>query len=218
MGDVVTEGLGEELIRGGEVLFAVPEQHTRPAVERGPRQPRPRGWSCPDRPHPTRAATSRPSPVGDALDRVGHRRDLGLAADDARRRDARQAGPAAASTSVVGPAERLPAHLDGLDRVGQALQRQCPERSALVTAAPTGHQPHHVGGQDLPALARARRAGPPRSPGPRSSRRPLCVTSPPLSPTRRPTDVLAAAVVAFDALLHGHRARQARPTLKRTPP
>ena len=36
VGDVVAEGLGEELVGGGEVLLAVAEQHAGPVVERGP--------------------------------------------------------------------------------------------------------------------------------------------------------------------------------------
>jgi len=35
VGDVVTEGFGEELIGRGEVLLAVTEQHAGAAVERG---------------------------------------------------------------------------------------------------------------------------------------------------------------------------------------
>ena len=36
VGDVVAEGFGEELVGGGEVLLAVPEQHAGPVVEGGP--------------------------------------------------------------------------------------------------------------------------------------------------------------------------------------
>ena len=36
VGDVVTERFGEELVRGGEVLLAVTEEHAGPVVERGP--------------------------------------------------------------------------------------------------------------------------------------------------------------------------------------
>ena len=38
VGDVVAERLREELVRRGEILLAMPEQHTGPAVERGPRR------------------------------------------------------------------------------------------------------------------------------------------------------------------------------------
>ena len=35
VGDVVAERFGEELVRRGEILFAMPEQHARAVVERG---------------------------------------------------------------------------------------------------------------------------------------------------------------------------------------
>ena len=171
VGDVVAERLGEELVRGGEILLAVPEQHTRARVERGPRRlGDQRGLAqtglTRDQQHLASLA------AGDALERVRHRRHLGLPADHTHRWGARPTGPATAPRSCR-PAERLPAHLDGLDRIGQTLQGQFPERPALVPAAPAGHQPHDVGREDLSALAR--RAEPSRldRPGRRSSRRPL---------------------------------------------
>ena len=35
MGDIVAERLGDQLVGGGEVLLAVPEQHEGPLVEGG---------------------------------------------------------------------------------------------------------------------------------------------------------------------------------------
>ena len=49
--------------------------------------------------------------------------------------------------------EGLPQHLDGLDGIGQALQVRGPSERHWWSVAPAGHQPHHVGGQDLAALA-----------------------------------------------------------------
>ena len=39
--------------------------------------------------------------------------------------------------------EGLPEHFDRLDRVGQALEGQLPERPALVAIAPAGRYPNH---------------------------------------------------------------------------
>ena len=84
VGDVVAERLGEELVRRGEILFAMPEQHARPAVERSPgRLGDQRGLAqtglTRDEEHLAALAT------GDALERVRHRRHLGFPADDTRR-------------------------------------------------------------------------------------------------------------------------------------
>ena len=171
VGDVVAERLGEELVRRGEVLLAVPEQHARPAVERGAgRLGDERGLAQPGLArdeHHLAALAAR-----DALERVRHRRHLGLAADHAHRRAHGQTARQRRPQSSPPPPSGSHTHLDGLDRIGQSLQRQRPDRAALVAAAPTGHQPHDVRREDLPALARAHRAAPPRSPGRRSSRRP----------------------------------------------
>ena len=51
-GDVVAQRFGEQLVGGGEVFFAVAEQHAGPIGERGRGPLRPPGSSCPDRPHP----------------------------------------------------------------------------------------------------------------------------------------------------------------------
>ena len=187
----------------------MPEQHARPAVERGPgRLGDQRGLAqtglTRDEQHLAAFA------AGDALERVQHRRHLGLAADHTRRRAHAPDGPAAGRPA---PASATPSgshtHLDGLDRIGQALQRELPERAALVTAAPAGHQPHDVGRQDLPALA----AG--TEPGRLDDRvaEVVVVLATDLAaaqPDPQTDRLLAAPVVAFDALLHRHRARQRR--------
>ncbi len=99
----------------------MPEQHARPAVERGPGRLRDqRGLAEPgltrDEEHLAAFALS------DALERIQHRRHLGLPADHTRRRAHRQTARQRDDGSVVGHAERFPQHLDGLDRIGQALQ------------------------------------------------------------------------------------------------
>ena len=81
VGDEVAERLGEQLIGRREVLFAMPEQHARPAVERGPgRLGDQRGLAetglTRDEEHLAAFALS------DALERVQHRRRLGLPAHD----------------------------------------------------------------------------------------------------------------------------------------
>ena len=88
----------------------------------------------------------------DALERVGHRRRLGIAPDDTRRGTHASDGPATAPLRR-GPAERLPAHLDRVDRIGQALQLQRPDADALVLAAPTRHRPHDIRREDLTTVA-----------------------------------------------------------------
>ena len=80
LGDVVAEGLGEELIGRGEVLLAVPEQHKGTVVERGSgRLGHQRGLT------ETRLARHEqhvaPLAPGDTLDGVGYRCRLRLAAD-----------------------------------------------------------------------------------------------------------------------------------------
>ena len=118
---------------------------------------------------------------------------------------------------LVGPAEGLPEDLDRLDRVGQALEGQLPERPALVAVAPTGHGPDHVGRQDLAALARR------TEPGRLDDRVPeVVVVLPadlaPAQPDPQAHRVLTAAVVPFDALLHGHGTAPAPPRPSRRPP
>ena len=127
VGDVVAERLGEQLIRGGEILLAMPEQHARPAVERGPgRLGDQRGLAqtglTRDQQHLAALA------AGDPLERIQHRRRSRLRGPRHPTPDARPNGPAAARPFGVGPLERLPPHLDGLHRIGQALQHQRPDR------------------------------------------------------------------------------------------
>ena len=96
---------------------------------------------------------------GDPLDRVRHRRRSRLRGrpHPTAGRTARR--PGSGTRVRRSSAERFPAHLDGLHRIGQALQRQRPDRAACVAAAPTGHGPHHVRGEDLAALARRAQPG-----------------------------------------------------------
>ena len=208
VGDVVAERFGEELIRRGEVLFAMPEQHARPAVERGPgRLGDQRGLAqtglTRDEEHLAAFAP------GDTLERIQHRRHLGFPAHDTRRGAHRQTPRQRDDGPGVGRAERFPQHLDGLHRIGQALQGELPERTAFVTAAATSRQPHDVRRQDLPALT----AG--AQPGRLDDRvaEVVVVLSTDLAPAQPDPQthrVLTPPVVAFDALLHGHRARQRR--------
>ena len=86
MGDVVAEGLGEELVRGGQVLLAVAEQHAGALGEGRPGRLGHQGGLAQTRPHPRRAAPRGPSPAGTALGRIGDRRQLGLSARPRRRR------------------------------------------------------------------------------------------------------------------------------------
>ena len=153
VGDVVVEGLGEELIGGGEVLFAVAEEDAGPAVEMRPAPPRPPRPSCRRRPHPRSAGPRVPGRRRRAWPRrqslasrlLVQRRQLSVARPD---------GPGGGRRPSNPPLpQRFPEHLDGLDRLGQALQPEFAKRAALVAVAATGHQSHDVGSQDLAPFA-----------------------------------------------------------------
>ena len=187
VGDVVAEGLGEELVGGGEVLLAVAEQHTGPGVEGGPgRLGHERGLAqtglARDEEHLA------PLARGDALGGVGHGLHLGFASDHTHGGAHGQTAGQRDGRSRCRPRRGVPT---------------APRRSRPGRAVPSGSVPRGSGTRDgcadrpwpaprrRPGSARSRRwhtAGPPRRPGPRSSRRPLWLTSPPLSPTRRPTE------------------------------
>ena len=203
VGDVVAERLGEELVGGGEVLLAVPEQHAGPGVEGGP-------------------------------GRLGHERGLaqtGLARDEqdlaafARGDPLGGVGRWSASRSPGRPRPRPGARPDGRAEGWRLESRprrgapRAPRRSRRDRADPSGSVPRGVGTRDgcadrpwpeprrRPGSARSRRwhtAGPPRRPGPRSSRRPPWLTSPAAQSDPQSHRVLPAPVVPFDALLHGH--------------
>ena len=207
VGDVVPERLGEELVRGGEVLLAVAEQHAGPVVEGGPgRLGHQRGLAETGLARDEHDLAS--FAAGHALYGIGDRLHLGLPPDHAhpgrtarrpeagsgRRRRLRPSGSQSTSTVSTGRADP-----SGSARRASGIRDGCAGRPSVA---------HDVRGQDLAASHTGRRVGPPRRPDPRSSRRPRWLTSPPLSPTRRPTVCSRTAVVLFDALLHGHCARQ----------
>ena len=145
------EGFGEQLVRGGEVFLAVPEQHTGALVERDPgRLGEQRGLAETGlaRHQEHLPALTR----GDPLERIQRRppaRRRGPTTPTAGR-TARRAGSGTTGPRLV-DAERLPQHLDRLDRIGQALQGERAERPAVVAAAAPGRQPDDVGRQHLPA-------------------------------------------------------------------
>ena len=152
VGDVVAERLGEELVGGGEVLLAVAEQHASPAVEGGPRRFGHQGGLAQtglarDQEHLA------PFARRDALGGVGHRLQ------------SRTPGPpphtgAHSQTAGSGTAPRIAAPPRGSQSTstvstgsGRPFRVQLSEGAALVTVAASSHGRHHVGGQDLPALA-----------------------------------------------------------------
>ena len=206
MSDVVPERLCEELVRGGQVLLAVPQEHARPALECRPGRLGDKGGLAyagltRDEQHLALVAP------GDALGGIQQRLQLGFPSDHADRRPHNEATRKRDGGTGVGPAEGLPEHLDRLDGVGQSFQDESSDRAAFVTAAPTGHSPHHVGRQNLPALAG----------GTESSRlddrvaEVVAVLSTDFAsaqPDPKAHRVLPATVVPFDALLHDHPARQ----------
>ena len=119
----------------------------------------------------------------------------------------RRGGGGIAIVRGIVVAQRLPADRQGLDRLGQALQVQGAQRGEDVRAAPAGHGPDEVRGQDLAALGAGTQAG-------RLDHRlaeVVVVLSRhlPGAETHAQTQgSLRTGVVAFDRLLHGHRARQ----------
>jgi hypothetical protein len=82
--DVMAERLAKELVRRREILLAMPEQHTRPRVERSAGRLR-------DQRGLTQTRLTRNQQhlasfaIGDTLERVRHRRRLGIAADNTYR-------------------------------------------------------------------------------------------------------------------------------------
>ena len=81
--DVVPERFGEQLVRGREILLAVPEQHARARVEAsagclGDQRGLARTCLSRDEKHFASFA------AGDALERIRHRRRLGFSTDDTR--------------------------------------------------------------------------------------------------------------------------------------
>ena len=207
VGDVVAQRLGEELIGRRQVLFAMPEQHTPIAVERGPgRLGHERGLAEAGL---TRDEDHLPDAAADTLERIQDRRRLGFPAHDTcggahaearRQRDDRPG---------CGPLGRVPQDLDGLDGIGQTFEGELAERTVFVSAAAPSRQPHDVRSQDLPALTE--RAQPCRFDDRVTE---VVIVLPtdlaPTQPDPQPHRALTHAVVTVDALLHGHRARQRR--------
>ena len=207
MGDVMPEGLGKELVGGGQVLIAVAEQHTGPSVEGSPGRFGHEGGLA-------QAGLARDehhlAPFGPAtrLAASAITCRLGFPPDHTNRGTPGQAGGNGIDgLASVDHSEGLPQHLDGLDRFGQSLQGQFTERAALVSAAPTGHGPHDVGSQDLPAVAGG------TQPSCLDDRVPEVVVVLPADLARAQTHpqahrMLSLPVVPLDALLHRHGTAQ----------
>ena len=206
VGDVVPERLGEQLIRRREVFLAMPEQHTRPAIERRPRRvgdERGLAQTGLTRDEEHLASLAR----GDALERVRHRSPSRSRARRHPTRDARPDGPATAPRSSqlrrAVPSAPRPCPTGS----GKPFNVSWPERTALVTAAPARHRAHHVRGEDLTTLTRRAEPG-------RLDHRVaevvvvLARDFTDAQPDPQTDRLLAGAVVSFDALLHPNRARQ----------
>ena len=78
-----------------------------------------------------------------------------------------------------------------------------------MAAPPAGHRPHHVGGEDLSPLAGRTQAGRLNNGVPEVIVQAQSDLTP-AQPDAQGNYVLTPAVVAFHALLHGHRAQQGR--------
>ena len=106
VGDVVPQSLSEELVGGGEVFFAVAEEHTGPVFEGGPgRLGHQRGLADTGltRDQQDLAALA----CGDALGRIGDGLQLGFSSDDADRgRTTRR--PGSGTVAVCRPRRAVP--------------------------------------------------------------------------------------------------------------
>jgi hypothetical protein len=121
MGDVVTEGLSEELIGVGEILLAVSEQHDCPSVEGGASRLGHEGGLAEtglSRDQENFASVA----LGDAFGCVGHRLHFRVTAHHSHARADSQAARERDGCPGVDFSQGLPDNLDGLDRVGQAFQ------------------------------------------------------------------------------------------------
>ena len=144
---------------------------------------------------------------GDTLERIQQRGHLGFPAHDTRRRAYSETPRKRDADPGVGPAERFPQNLDGMHRIGQTLQGEFAERMTFVPAAAASSQSHDVCSQHLPALTAG--AEPGRFDDRVAEVVVVLVTDlAPAQPDPQAHRVLTTPVVAFDALLHRHRARQ----------
>ena len=202
---VVAERFGKQLVRARDVLFAVPEQHARAAIERGAR-----GLGDERGLAQTRLAGDQhglvPAARSHACERLVDQPDLVVAADDA---DARPEGETRGQRDdaavVVG--QGLPQHLDRLDGLGQTREREASDGSQLERVAPAGHERHDASHEDL--AADALRAEPRRLD--HGIAEVVALVGRHLAAAQADPQadrMLLRAVVALDALLHRHRARQ----------
>ena len=151
VGDEVAQRFGEQLVGSGDVLLAMPEQHTRAAVERDPGRLRDQRGLAETR-FPRDQQHLPALTGGDPLERIQHRRQLGVSAHDTDRRAHGQPAGQRHDRPRLVRAERFPQHLDGLHRIGQALQGEPAQRTALGG-----------GCGDPPSTARCRPPAPARS-------------------------------------------------------
>ena len=153
VGDVVAERFGEELIRGGEIFLAMPEQHTRAARRTRSRAVSATNVVLPSPASPETSNTSRPSPPATRLNASD------IVAISASRPTTPTAGrtlkrPGNGTAFVAAPPSGSQRTSTVSTGSGRPFNASWPDRDALVTAAPTRHQPHHVRRQDLAALTR----------------------------------------------------------------
>ena len=152
VGDVVVEGLGEELIGGGKVLFAVAEEDAGPAGKSGPRRLRHQGRLADAGLTGDQQDLAYPV-AGDALGCVGNCLCLDFSSNESNCRPHGQTARERDGDLRIHRSQRFPEHLDGLDRLGQAFQAELAKRAALMAIAATGHQSDDVGSQDLAPFA-----------------------------------------------------------------
>ena len=158
VGDVMTEGFGEQLVGGCEVFLAMTEQHAGPVIERGPG--RFSHQSCLAQAGLARDQQNLSTfPRRHALGGVGQQLQVSFASDYADCGAHGESSRKRYRDPKVRFSQGFPQHLDCLERVGDALQSEFPERPTGVGVAATGHGPYDIGGQDLPFLARCTEPG-----------------------------------------------------------
>ena len=204
----MAQRFGEQLVGGGEVFFAVAEQHAGPVCERNAGRFGHQGRLA--QTSLTRDQEELAVPTGrHPFEGIGDRRHLGFAADHADRRVDGQARWERDGVCGAIVTEGLPDHLHRLDRVGQAFEGQLPERPAFVAIATTGHPSEDVRRKDLSALAPRTEAG---GLDHRVSEVVVVFAADfaPAEPDPQTHRILTTSIVLFDTLLHGHGAAQCR--------
>ena len=203
------ERLVERSVRSTHLFVAAPEEHGHPVLVDLAGDLRDEGGLALAG-LPGKEDDLTPLPSGNPLGGGGKRGELVLAPDDPHGGTVGQAGRKRhpSRPGCVG-SQRLPADLERLDGLGQALQLELAERGEGVGASAPGVGPHHVGNEDLTAFGSCAQAG---GLDDRFAEVVLVLlgrfTGAQCHP--QPEGPFCGGVVPVDGLLHGHRTDQSR--------